>query len=131
MKAVARVLACLFYRLLTKGQTWVDRGTVEFELRRTAGFAALRTLRSARRADPPPSRQLRETKNLERYALSFGERVVAVGGRMRGLSGLQFVKELASRSQCQTSSLLAKIIDQYQIVHLLVQTREKQLPAVA
>jgi len=34
VKAMARVLACLFYRLLTKGQTWVDRGTAEFELRR-------------------------------------------------------------------------------------------------
>ena len=34
VKAMARVLACLFYRLLTKGQTWVDRGTVEFELRK-------------------------------------------------------------------------------------------------
>ncbi len=43
VKAMARVLACLFYRLLTQGQTWVDRGTAEFELRRQQReFAALR-----------------------------------------------------------------------------------------
>jgi transposase len=42
VKAMARVLACLFYRLLTKGQIWVDRGTVEFEVRRQQReFAAL------------------------------------------------------------------------------------------
>jgi transposase len=42
VKAMARVLACLFYRLLTQGQTWVDRGTAEFELRRQQReFAAL------------------------------------------------------------------------------------------
>ena len=42
VKAMARVRACLFYRLLTKGPTWVDRGTVEFELRRQQReFAAL------------------------------------------------------------------------------------------
>ena len=34
VKAMARVLACLFYRLLTTGQAWVDRGTAEFERRR-------------------------------------------------------------------------------------------------
>jgi transposase len=34
VKAMARVLACLFYRLLTQGQAWVDRGTAEFERRR-------------------------------------------------------------------------------------------------
>src|SRR5208337_4775652 len=34
VKAMARVLACLFYRLVTKGQAWVDRGTAEFESRR-------------------------------------------------------------------------------------------------
>jgi hypothetical protein len=34
VKAMARVLACLYYRLVTKGQVWVDRGTVEFERRR-------------------------------------------------------------------------------------------------
>ena len=33
-KAMARVLACLYYRLVTKGQVWIDRGTVEFEHRR-------------------------------------------------------------------------------------------------
>jgi hypothetical protein len=31
---MARVLACLYYRLVTKGQVWIDRGTVEFERRR-------------------------------------------------------------------------------------------------
>src|SRR5208283_1596619 len=34
VKAMARVLACLYYRLVTKGQVWIDRGTVEFEQRR-------------------------------------------------------------------------------------------------
>jgi transposase len=34
VKAMARVLACLYYRLVTKGQVWVDRGTAEFEQRR-------------------------------------------------------------------------------------------------
>ena len=34
VKAMARVLACLYHRLLTKGQVWVDRGTAEFEQRR-------------------------------------------------------------------------------------------------
>jgi transposase len=33
-KAMARILACLFYRLLTQGQAWVDRGTEEFERKR-------------------------------------------------------------------------------------------------
>jgi hypothetical protein len=32
-KAMARVLACLYYRLVTKGQTWLDRGATEFESR--------------------------------------------------------------------------------------------------
>jgi transposase len=32
-KAMARVLACLYYRLVTKGQVWVDRGTEEFNRR--------------------------------------------------------------------------------------------------
>jgi transposase len=42
VKAMARVLACLFYRLLTQGQAWVDRGTAEFERRRQEReFAAL------------------------------------------------------------------------------------------
>jgi transposase len=27
-------LACLYYRLATKGQVWVDRGTAEFEQRK-------------------------------------------------------------------------------------------------
>ena len=34
VKAMARVLACVFYRLLTKGQLWIDRGADEFERRR-------------------------------------------------------------------------------------------------
>jgi transposase len=34
VKAMARVLACLYYRLVTKGQLWLDRGTAEFEQRR-------------------------------------------------------------------------------------------------
>ena len=34
VKAMARVLACLYYRLVTKGQVWIDRGSVEFEQRK-------------------------------------------------------------------------------------------------
>ena len=33
VKAMARYLACLYYRLVTKGQIWVDRGTEEFNRR--------------------------------------------------------------------------------------------------
>ena len=33
VKAMARVLACLYYRLVTKGQRWVDRGIDEFNRR--------------------------------------------------------------------------------------------------
>jgi transposase len=54
VKAMARVLACLFYRLLTQGQTWVDRGTAEFELRR----------------------QQRELATLQRKARDFGMQLV-------------------------------------------------------
>jgi len=35
VKAMARYLACLAYRLLTKGQAYVDRGAAYFESRRT------------------------------------------------------------------------------------------------
>jgi transposase len=34
VKAMARYLACLVYRLMTKGQAWVDRGAAYFENRR-------------------------------------------------------------------------------------------------
>jgi hypothetical protein len=34
VKAMARVLACVVYRLMTKGQEWVDRGAAQFESRR-------------------------------------------------------------------------------------------------
>ena len=34
VKAMARYLALLIYRLLTKGEAWVDRGTAQFEKRR-------------------------------------------------------------------------------------------------
>ena len=34
IKAIARYLACLVYRMLTHGQAWVDRGTQEFENKR-------------------------------------------------------------------------------------------------
>jgi transposase len=33
VKAMARVLACLYYRLITKGQVWVDRGSEAFNRR--------------------------------------------------------------------------------------------------
>lgn len=56
VKAMARVLACLFYRLVTKGQAWVDRGTAEFERRR----------------------QERDFATLQRKARDFGMKLVAV-----------------------------------------------------
>ena|SRR5471032_1331863 len=34
VKAMARYLAVLIYRLLTKGEAWVDRGSAQFERRR-------------------------------------------------------------------------------------------------
>ena len=36
VKAMARYLACLLYRMLTKGEDWVDRGAAYFEQRRQA-----------------------------------------------------------------------------------------------
>jgi transposase len=35
VKAMARYLACLIYRLLTKGQVWVDRGEAYFEQKKS------------------------------------------------------------------------------------------------
>ena len=35
VKAMARYLAVLIYRLLTQGEAWVDRGATRFERRRT------------------------------------------------------------------------------------------------
>jgi transposase len=36
VKAMARYLACLIYRMLTKGEDWVDRGAAYFEQKRQA-----------------------------------------------------------------------------------------------
>ena len=47
-KAMARYLALLIYRLLTRGQAWVDRGAAHFEQRR--GERELATLHSKARA---------------------------------------------------------------------------------
>ena len=55
VKAMARVLACLYYRLLTKGQVWVDRGVEEFDRRS----------------------QQRELAALERKARKLGMQLVA------------------------------------------------------
>jgi transposase len=42
VKAMARTLACLYYRLVTRGQAWVDRGAAEFErCRQEREFAML------------------------------------------------------------------------------------------
>jgi len=56
VKAMARVLACLYYRLVTKGQEWIDRGNAEFERRR----------------------QEREFAKLNRQAQQFGMKLVPV-----------------------------------------------------
>ena len=34
VKAMAHYLACLVYRLMTKGQAWVDRGAAYFDKKR-------------------------------------------------------------------------------------------------
>jgi transposase len=34
VKAMARYLAVLIYRMLTKGEAWVDRGAAQFEQKR-------------------------------------------------------------------------------------------------
>jgi transposase len=54
VKAMARVLACLFYRLLTQGQPWIDRGADEFERRR----------------------QQRDLASLQRHARSLGMQLI-------------------------------------------------------
>ena len=55
IKAMARYLACLVYRMFTHGQDWVDRGTKEFESKRTQ----------------------RELSSLQRKAANLGYRIVA------------------------------------------------------
>jgi hypothetical protein len=54
IKAMARYLACLIYRLFTRGQQWVDCGTRDFEIKR----------------------QHRELSVLQRKATSLGLRLV-------------------------------------------------------
>jgi transposase len=56
VKARARYLACLIYRMLTKGQAWVDRGAVYYEQRR----------------------QEREFSHLQRKAATLGMQLVPV-----------------------------------------------------
>jgi transposase len=34
VKAMARYLACLVYRMVTKGQAYVDRGAAHYEIKR-------------------------------------------------------------------------------------------------
>ena len=49
IKAMARYLACIIYRLFTKGQAWVDRGAEHFERdRKTREMARLQVQASAR-----------------------------------------------------------------------------------
>ena len=55
VKAMARYLACLIYRMLTKGEAWVDRGAAYFEQKR----------------------QERELCHLQRRAATMGMEVVA------------------------------------------------------
>lgn len=56
VKAMARYLACLIYRLLTKGQAYVDRGAAHFQSKRTE----------------------RELRALQRKAAALGMEVVAI-----------------------------------------------------
>jgi transposase len=62
VKAMARFLACLYYRLLTQGQIWVDRGTQEFNRRS----------------------QQRELAALERKARKHGLQLVPAASRISG-----------------------------------------------
>lgn len=55
VKAMARYLACLIYRMLTKGEAWVDRGATYFEQKR----------------------QERELHHLKRRAAAIGMELVA------------------------------------------------------
>ena len=55
IKAMARYLACLVYRMFTQGQDWGDRGTKEFESKRTQ----------------------REIFSLQRKAAALGYQIVA------------------------------------------------------
>lgn len=49
IKAMARHLACIIYRLFTKGQAWVDRGAAQFEqMRQTRDLARLQAQASSR-----------------------------------------------------------------------------------
>jgi hypothetical protein len=49
IKAMARYLACIIYRLFTKGQAWVDRGAEQFEYnRQTRDLAKLQAQANAR-----------------------------------------------------------------------------------
>ena len=49
IKAMARYLACILYRLFTKGQAWVDRGAEHFEqIRQTRDLAKLQAQANAR-----------------------------------------------------------------------------------
>jgi hypothetical protein len=56
VKAMARYLACLVYRLVTKGQDYVDRGAAYFENKRSQ----------------------RELISLNRKAAELGMRLIAV-----------------------------------------------------
>jgi len=56
VKAMARTLACLYYRLIAKGQVWVDRGSQEFERKK----------------------QQRDLAGLERKASNLGMKLVPV-----------------------------------------------------
>jgi transposase len=49
IKAIARYLACIIYRLFTKGQAWVDRGAAQFEQnRQTRDLARLQAQANSR-----------------------------------------------------------------------------------
>ena len=47
VKAMARRLAVLIYRLLTKGQAWVDQGAARFEKKRNLSDLAILTSKAA------------------------------------------------------------------------------------
>jgi transposase len=47
IKAMARYLACLIYRIFTRGQAWVDRGAQEYENRRAQRELAALQLKAA------------------------------------------------------------------------------------
>jgi hypothetical protein len=95
VKAMARVLACLYNRLVTKGQVWVDRGTAEFEQRRqqrdlatlqrkarSLGLQLVRQ-RKPRATDPAASRPTQPFRNGDAESTEITTQLLSKRNRSR------------------------------------------------